>query len=263
VPFRYPDDAFFTPDGHRIIASHEDTHFISLIDYRSRRIVWTYGTPGRAGFGPNQLNTPDDAYMLPDGRVVVADIKNCRVLILDAPPARRIARQFGRPGRCDTSAPPAFLASPNGATPLFNGHLLVTEIGSRAATEMTLDGVVVTHTLLPARYPSDAQVTRRGTIIVADYVNPGRVIEVDRAGRILWEYGPSSGAGRLDHPSLAAELPSGAVMVVDDAHHRVVPVDRATKRIVWQYGRLGTSGRAPGYLRHPDGFDVRAGRLHP
>jgi hypothetical protein len=54
------------------------------------------------------------------------------------------------------------------ATPLFNGHLLVTEIGSRAATEMTLDGVVVTRTILPARYPSDAQVTRRGTIIVAD-----------------------------------------------------------------------------------------------
>jgi DNA-binding beta-propeller fold protein YncE len=45
VPFRYPDDAFFTPDGRRIIANHEDTHFISLIDYRSRRIVWTYGTP--------------------------------------------------------------------------------------------------------------------------------------------------------------------------------------------------------------------------
>ena len=48
----------------------------------SRRIVWHYGTPGVHGHGSNQLWNPDDAIVLPDGHVLVADIKNCRILLI-------------------------------------------------------------------------------------------------------------------------------------------------------------------------------------
>lgn len=75
-------------------------------------------------------------------------------------------------------------------------------------------------------------------------------------GRVLWTYGPASGPGSLDHPSLAQALPNGMIAVTDDLHDRVVLIDRATKRIVWQYGHDGTPGSAPGYLNNPDGLQL-------
>ncbi len=84
-----PDDAFYTPGGRTIITNEEDNHAIALIDYATRKIVWEYGHPGHPGSAPGYLNNPDDAYQLPDGRIVVADIKNCRILLFDPP--RRIA----------------------------------------------------------------------------------------------------------------------------------------------------------------------------
>ncbi|HYM90426.1 MAG TPA: sulfocyanin-like copper-binding protein, partial [bacterium] len=68
-----PDDAFYTPGGRTIITNEEDNHTIALIDYATHKIVWEYGHPGQPGSGPGYLDTPDDAYQLPDGRIVVAD----------------------------------------------------------------------------------------------------------------------------------------------------------------------------------------------
>ena len=51
-------------------------------------------------------------------------------------------------------------------------------------------------------------------------------------------------------------LPNGMIAATDDWHHRVVLIDRATKRIDWQYGHDGTAGAGPGYLRKPDGLDL-------
>ena len=50
-------------------------------------------------------------------------------------------------------------------------------------------------------------------------------------------------------------LPNGLIGVNDDYHHRIVFIDPATKRIVWQYG-TGVSGNGPGQLSFPDGFDL-------
>lgn len=78
-----------------------------------------------------------------------------------------------------------------------------------------------------------------------------------RAGKTLWSYAPSSGPESLDHPSLALELPNGNFILNDDYNHRVLVLDRQTKRIIWQYGVTGVPGRAPGYLRIPDGVDIK------
>ena len=65
------------------------------------------------------------------------------------------------------------------------------------------------------------------------------------------------GEAMLDHPSLARELPdTGDILIADDLRHRVIVVDRKTKKIVWQYGVTDTPGHAPGYLYYPDGFDI-------
>jgi hypothetical protein len=50
-------------------------------------------------------------------------------------------------------------------------------------------------------------------------------------------------------------LPNGLVAVNDDYRHRVVLIDPATNRIVWQYG-TGAPGSGPGQLSSPDGLDL-------
>ncbi|HET7264567.1 MAG TPA: PQQ-binding-like beta-propeller repeat protein [bacterium] len=254
--FLGPDDAFYTPGGRTIITNQEENHTIAIIDYATRRIVWEYGHAGHPGSAPGYLNTPDDAYQLPDGRVVVADIKNCRVLLFDPPPAHRIQRQFGRTGRCD--AAPGHFMSPNGDTPLPNGRLLVTEIGRHSASELDLaTGQIVRRTPLPVVYASDTQLTRAGEYLTVDYVHPGKVVVVSRTGKLLWSYAPKSGPGVLNHPSLAVELPNGNILLNDDDNNRVIILNRQTKRIVWQYGVTGVAGRKPGYLKDPDGVDLK------
>jgi hypothetical protein len=84
------------------------------------------------------------------------------------------------------------------------------------------------------------------------------LFEFNRAGRILWSYQPQSGYEMLNHPSLAEVLPGGLIAVNDDYRDRVVLIDPAKKRIVWQYGRTDVAGHAPGYLNTPDGFDLLA-----
>jgi hypothetical protein len=263
--FRGPDDAFFTADLREVVVNEEENQVVAAVDVAQRRIVWQYGQAGRAGGGPGLLNTPDDAYPLPDGRVSVADIRNCRIVFLDR--QRGLVGQYGRTGVCVHQPPTAF-ASPNGDTSLPDGGMLVTEIGGRWGAHVDrLDARgrllwdLDLHALV--RYASDAQLTRDGNVLVSDYSRPGKVLIVTPGGRVVWEYGPDAGLGMLDHPSMAIELPNGNVALNDDRRHRVVVVDRAARRIVWQYGVTDQPGSGPGFLREPDGVDfVPADRTH-
>ena len=248
------DDAFFTPGHQTIIAGLEEEHTIVEIDYATKRVIWQYGMPGKPGTGPNQLNTPDDPYRLPDGTTSVADIKNCRVVFIS--PDKHIVKQYGRTRQCRSA--PGYLNKPNGDTPLPNGHMLITEIRDSRISEVDGTGRRVWSWRSPALYPSDAQLTARGTIIVADYSRPGQILELSRTGQVLWKYRfPLGSPQELDRPSLAAELPNGNIIANDDFNHRVVVIDKATKRIVWQYGVTGRPGAGPGELCIPDGVDWR------
>jgi hypothetical protein len=253
--FYDPDDAFFAPGFRRIVTNEEFNDTLAQIDVRTHRLVWTYGRPGISGSGPGELSNPDDAYVWPDGTITVADIRNCRVLRLDR--ARRVLAQIGG-ARC-THDPPRALASPNGATPLPGGGLLVTEIGGWV-DRLDARSRLVYAVRTPTTYPSDAQLLPNGDILVAGFNTPGRVDEITPRGQIVWTYGPTSGPGALDRPSLAVRWPNGMIAITDDWHHRVIVVDPRTKQIVWQYGHNGIASPAPGFLSKPDGLDLLPAR---
>ncbi len=254
--FYFPDDAFFIHHGHALISNQEDNDTIVEIAYPSGRILFQYGHARSPGAGPGYLNTPDDTYLLRDGDITVADASNCRVLVLD-PATRRVVHQIGTPGRC-VHAPPGAIGSPNGDTPLANGDLLVSEITGSWIDEFTTSGRLVWDTKLAIGYPSDPQQIGPDRFLIADYEDPGAIVEFDRRGRILYRYQPGSGPGMLNHPSLVELLPSGVFMLNDDYNDRMVAVDPATQALVWQYGKTGTQGTAPGLLAIPDGFDLLA-----
>ena len=246
------DDAFVSPDGLTISANEEMRQVLVRIDVATERIVWEYGHYGHAGSAAGYLNTPDDAYPLPNGDITVADIFNCR--ILEIAPDKRVVRQWGHTGVC-RDAPPFSYNEPNGDTPLPDGGMLITEIKGSRVVRLDAAGQVVFDIHVPTKYPSDAQLDANGDVVVADYSSPGAVVAVSPTGHLVWRYGPTSGVGRLDHPSLAVPLPNGLVILNDDFRHRVLLLDPLSGRIVWQYGHTGVPGRGPGYLFIPDGLD--------
>lgn len=254
VEFRKPDDAFFTPDGRQIIATEEEYSVVTLIDIASRKIVWRYGTPGVAGSALNHLSNPDDAIVLPGGDVLTADIKNCRLLLLDRTRTAPV-RVFGTTGVC-RHGPPQHYGSPNGAFPMANGHYLVTEINGDWVDEVDLTGRVYASFHPPGvAYPSDSNEVRPGVYLTVDYSSPGKIETFDGSGRLLWRYAPS-GQASLNHPSLALPLASGDIIATDDRNDRIVVVDPKTNTVVWQYGTRGQPGASAGLINEPDGLDL-------
>ncbi len=250
--FHDPDDAFFTPGYRGISINEEFNETASIIDVRKHRIVWSFGHAGVAGAASGYLSNPDDAYVLTNGDLMVADIRNCRVLFINR--LKQVVREIGHSGSC-SHRPPAALSSPNGATPLADGGVLVTEIGGWV-DRLSRTGHLLYSIRTPTTYPSDAQLLPNGNILVAGFNTPGRVDELTPTGHVVWTYAPPSGPGELDRPSLAVRWPNGMIAVTDDWHHRIVVIDPRTKHIVWSYGQDGSPGTAIGYLNKPDGLDL-------
>ena len=109
---------------------------------------------------------------------MVADIRNCRVLIVDR--AHRIVHSYGSPARCYHHPPDSF-SSPNGATPLPDGGVLITEIGGWI-DRLDRNGNLVYTVRTPTTYPSDAQLLPDGDLLVAGFNTPGRVDILSRTG---------------------------------------------------------------------------------
>jgi len=252
--FGRPDDAFISRDGTMIVATQEEDDSVAVIDVATGHIVEFYGHLGVPGSTPGFFSHPDDAMLLPNGNLMLADIINCRILIM-APGRWHVLRQFGTTSQC-VHYPPAYFGSPNGAFPMPNGHALITEINGDWVDEMGMNG----HVYWSAQpsgiaYPSDANEIMPGRYLVTDYSSPGQILIFGRSGRAMWRFRPV-GPNALDHPSLALALPNGNILVNDDHNNRVIVINPKTNRIVWQYGHRGVAGSAPGYLANPDGVDV-------
>ena len=251
--FPIPDDAFFSPDGRYIIATQEDDFVITVIDIATRKIVWRYGHPGVPGSAADYLWNPDDAMILPDGMVMAADIKNCRLIEIPYGGAA-VVWQEGAVGSCRHN-PPSRYGSPNGVFPEPNGHFLVTEINGDWVDEIDTSGHVFWSAHPPSVfYPSDSNQLGPDRYLTVDYSLPGQAVVFDQTGKLLWRYAPTEAPAELNHPSLGMGLPNGDILLNDDYNDRVVVIDPASNQIVWQFGHDGSPGSAPGYLDNPDGL---------
>jgi hypothetical protein len=247
----FNDDTFVVPGGEALISNEEDNHAIVQWSLADGSLHVLFGHPGEPGSDRTHVNTPDDAYVLADGTMTVADAYNCRILFIRA---HRIVRQYGHTRVC-RHEPPRYLGEVNGDTPLADGAVMVSEVTGSWIDEIGPEGQLRLALHAPVGYPSDPQPLAGGRILLADYSNPGHILIIDRRGHVLWRYGPTGGSGRLDHPSLAMPLPNGNIAVNDDYRDRVVVIDPRTNAIVWQYGHTDMPGTAAGYLNTPDGMD--------
>jgi hypothetical protein len=87
-----------------------------------------------------------------------------------------------------------------------------------------------------------------------------RVIVVNQAGQIVWQYGKAgvtgSGFNQLNTPVFAIQLPNHNIMIVDQVNERVIEVDKSSKKIVWQYGQTGVTGSGFNQLNNPNSAEL-------
>ncbi len=86
-----------------------------------------------------------------------------------------------------------------------------------------------------------------------------RVILVDPAGNIVWQYGQfgvtGSGPDQLNAPVQATYAPDNTVYITDQGNQRVIQVDQ-NLNIVWQYGTTGVAGNGPDQLNNPNSAEL-------
>jgi hypothetical protein len=86
-----------------------------------------------------------------------------------------------------------------------------------------------------------------------------RVILVNRAGHIVWQYGQAgvsgTGANQLNTPVQSTALPGGNVLITDQGNSRVIEVT-PDHEVVWQYGMTGTPGAGFDQLNNPNSAEL-------
>jgi hypothetical protein len=86
-----------------------------------------------------------------------------------------------------------------------------------------------------------------------------RVMLVDPAGQIIWQYGKAgvsgSGPDELNTPVQNTWLPNFHVLITDQVNERIIEVT-LDKNIVWQYGQTGVSGDGPNQLNNPNSAEL-------
>ena len=87
-----------------------------------------------------------------------------------------------------------------------------------------------------------------------------RVILVNEAGKIVWQYGTFGVTGfeanQLNTPVQNTFLPNGHVLITDQGNERIIEVRRSDNAIVWQYGQNGVIGDGPNQLNNPNAAEL-------
>lgn len=182
------------------------------------------------------------------GNILIADQFNNRVIEID-PPSHRIVWQFGdgsnAPGPQSVVAPNdaervgnltliSGTGAPSGAEPgcgasagCPDNRVMLVNSNGKIVWQYSAVNAPVCSTLLP-----------NGHILITDQGNQ-RIIEVDRAKNVLWQYGATgvsgSGADQLNNPNSAELLENGHILIADEGNNRVIEIERSSKQIVWQY----------------------------
>jgi hypothetical protein len=89
-----------------------------------------------------------------------------------------------------------------------------------------------------------------------------RVMLVNEEGRVVWQYGQFGVTGsddnELNTPVQSTFLPTGSVLITDQANDRIIDVSIWTHKIIWQYGTTGVAGMGPDQLNGPNSAELLA-----
>jgi hypothetical protein len=92
---KVPVDVEFVPQTNEVLITDQQNHRVILVDTLTKNITFQFGNTGTPGNGTTGLNNPTDADMLANGRIMICDSSNQRLIEVDR--SGRIMWQFHRP----------------------------------------------------------------------------------------------------------------------------------------------------------------------
>jgi hypothetical protein len=211
---------------------------VIIVDDAKGTIVWQYGEDkGGAGDGPNQLNTPVYAVLIPGAggaadHVLITDQGNNRIIEVDEN-TKQIVWQF----------PPA--PSPGDAGE-DAGDSSLGEAGADAGDSSLGDTGVEDSSPGGAsalNSPNSAERLASGNTLIADE-NNYRVIEVASSGEIVWQYPETPNPALLNVAGFASRLSDGHTLIADVNNNRIIEVTTDAK-VVWTYSTASRNANMP------------------
>jgi hypothetical protein len=218
-----PGDGLLITDSWQSSVLETDRRGTLIRRFGKRRV------PGQA---LGHLTGCRSACRLPDGRTVVADTLNDRVVLISGAEAM----QELWPADGSGWAAPTFVRAAG------DGSLLVTDSGQRRVVALELDGLVRWQygarpaENRPLTFPRMAEGAADGTVLVADSFSH-RVLEFDGAGQEVWQAGAGLG---LHAPRAVTRDAEGSTVIADGMNGRVLVVDgtgslvREISEVCWQ-----------------------------
>ena len=219
-------------------------------------IVWQYGQDGGvAGSGPDQLNTPVAATVLPNGDFLITDQANERIIEV-TPLDKQIVWQYGSTTGVAGNGPNQ-LSNPNSAELLANGNVLIADENNNRAIEVTHDLANPNNLTIVATFTAGNSVSGvafasrlpNGDTLLTDS-NNSRVVEVDKHDILVWQFVTSALPGSVASPFLplptrAIQLSNGNVLISDQYNNDVIevtPILPSGGTIVFAQGQIGFAG---------------------
>lgn len=202
---------------------------------RAGETTWRYGEADK-----EQLNKPHASTDTPDGRVMISDTDNHRVLEVD-PKSNVMTWSFGKQGFPATGN--EGFNRPRSAQALANGHVLISDQNNHRVIELSRQGEIVWayEGLDKVTAPYYAERQANGNTLIVDW-GAHVVVEVNAAGEIVWQFGERKTSGNdaahLSYPEYATKLENGNILVTDTRNDRILEIGPDAK-IVWSLDNKG------------------------
>jgi len=207
-------------------------HVAMEID-RTGNVVWQFGETKHPSKRADHLSSPSSVRRTADGRRLIADTRNHRILLVDVDGTS-----------CEVKPHDGNLCDPKYADVLSNGNYLVSDTGNARVIEMDKQGDIVWDYGIPIAssrflsYPRSVEVTAPGRYLIADTAND-RIIEVFD-GQVNAK--PFHDKPGLFWPRCVRALPSGSLLIADARNSRIVEVS-AEGRVLRQLSYFKLDGR--------------------
>ena len=206
----------------------------------------------RFGEDAEKLNHPHQAELLPNNRILIADSDRFRVIEVDLSNSQ-IVWQFGTTDVKGTEKEQ--LGQVRHAIRLPNGNTLIADVNR--GLEVTPDKEIIwsyrNWEVLNASYYIDR--TPTGTNLITDWGNH-IVIEVNKEGEVVWQYGTTKKAGKdkgqLMYPECAIRLKTGNTLIADTRNNRVIEVTPEGETIFEYIGEGIQKLASPTYVKRLD-----------
>jgi len=233
--------------GPLLIANEDNNQVIEISP--TGQVLWQFPRPGDLATGQT-FKKPDDAFLSPDGRQIIATQEQDFAVTLIDVATHRIVWQYGQPGVHGSG--PNRLWNPDDAMVMPNGDVVISDIINCriivvAKGEHTVArsygrvGSCYHNPPLRLGSPNGAFPLQDGNWLVTE-INRDWVSEIAPGGTVLWSTHPPGVA----YPSDTNEIGPNRYLTVDYSFPGQVVIFDRSGRTIWRYRPTGAAA-----LNHP------------